>query len=121
MASKAPIGLLQVLDRLIGLAEQEDDPAEIVQDTTDVRPVAALLVELLGVLGVGASDEPFAFALVDEEGRKFSGPRGRVADRVGELERGLDVGARGSEVPLMLVRARAPVEDLGAQAFAGTA
>ena len=41
-----------------------------------------------------------------------------VADALDELERQLDVGARGVEVALMLVRARAPLEDLGPEPVA---
>ena len=44
-----------------------------------------------------------------------------VADRLDELERVLDVGARGGEIALVLVGARAPLEDLGAQAVARAA
>ena len=43
-----------------------------------------------------------------------------VADESAELEGNLDVGPRGVEVPLTLVAARAPVVDLGPQAFAGS-
>ena len=41
--------------------------------------------------------------------------------RLDELERVLDVGDGGVEVALVLVGARAPLEDLGAQPVAGAA
>ena len=68
--------LLEVGDRLLGLAEQEVEPAEVVQDLADVRLVAALLVQLLGLLGVEAREQQLAATLVDD----------------GEAE--VDVGAR---------------------------
>ena len=44
-----------------------------------------------------------------------------VAERFDELERVLDVGDGGVEVALVLVGARAPLEDLGAELVAGAA
>ena len=44
-----------------------------------------------------------------------------VAERLDELERVLDVGDGGVEVALVLVGARAPLEDLGAQPVARAA
>ena len=92
---------LQVVDRVVGLAEQVVQTAEVVQQPADVLTVAVLLVQLLRALGERPRAQPLAVALGDErslEGDVSDGQR--VVDAVGELERALDVLARGLEVAL---------------------
>src|SRR6185503_8323239 len=45
-----PIGVLEVLDRLVGLPQLEIESAEVVQELADVRLVGQLLVLRLGAL-----------------------------------------------------------------------
>ena len=61
-------GRLQLLDRLVRLAEQEAEAAEVVQQPTDGPLVVELLEEVLGPLGVVAREHPVAGALGDERG-----------------------------------------------------
>ena len=111
--------LLEVGDRLLRLSEQEVDPAEVVQHLPDVGAVTTLLVQALGLLGVEAREQPLAFSLVDD-GETEVDVRGeaRVAERLDELERVLDVRDGGVEVALVLVGTGAPLEDLGTQPVA---
>ena len=109
--------VLQTLDRLLGLAEQELEPTEVVQQPADVRAVGELLVLRLRPLGVGAREHPVAVALGEQRRLEVGlAERPRVVHRLGELERALDVLARGLEVALPAVAARAPREDVRAGA-----
>ena len=104
--------MLQVLDRPLGLAEQEVEPAEVVQEPADVGAVGELLVLRLCLLGIRAREHPVAVALGEHRGLEVRLPeRPAVLHRVGELERALDVLARCLEVALPAVAARAPRED----------
>ena len=108
--------LLEVLDRHLGLAEQELEAAEVVQQPADVGAVGELLVLRLRLLRVGAREHPVAVALGEERRLEVRGAeRTRVLERLGELERALDVLARGLVVALAAVAARAPREDVQAQ------
>ena len=105
--------VLQVLDRLLGLAEQELDAAEVVQQPADVRAVGELLVLRLRLLGVRARKHPVAVALGEHRRLEVRLSEGTcVVHRLGELERALDVLARGLVVALAPVAARAPREDV---------
>ena len=111
---------LQVLDRLVRLAEHEIEAAEIVQQTGEVPLVVQLLVEALRSLGVASREHPVAHALGDERGLDVDvGHRRAVVERLSELERALDVLARCLEVALAPVAARAVGEDVRAQEVAG--
>ena len=107
---------LQARDRLLGLAEQELEPAEVVQQPADVQPVGQLLVLRLRPLGVRAGEHPVPVALGDQRGLEVGlAERARVVHRLGELERARDVVARGLVVALAAVAARAPREHVRAQ------
>ena len=110
---------LQVVDRLLGLPEQEVQPAEVEHQPTDVALVVELLVERLRLLRVVARDDPVAHPLGDER-RLEVGVRddAAVVHALGELERGLDVLARCLEVALAAPAARAPAEDVGPEEVA---
>src|SRR5439155_12132950 len=58
-------GLLQERLRLVGLAEQEVEAAEVVQQPADAPPVGELLVVRLRALRVRAREHPVALALGD--------------------------------------------------------
>ena len=104
-------GVLQMLDRLLGLAEQELEPAEVVQQAADVDAVGELLVLVLRPLRVRAREHPVAAALGEHRGLEVRlAERATVLQRVGELERALDVLARSLVVALAPVAARAPGE-----------
>ena len=103
---------LQPLDRLVGLAEQELEPAEVVEQPADVAAVVQLLVRRLRPLGVRARQHPVPVALGDQRGLEVRLARGaHVVHRLGELERELDVLARRLVVALAAVAARPPGED----------
>ena len=110
---------LQVVDRLLGLAEHELEAAEVEHQAADVALVVQLLVDRLRLLRVVPRGDPVAHALCDERGLEV-----RVRDRapvVGaarELERCLDVLAGRLEVALAATAARPPAEDVGAQEVA---
>ena len=109
-------GLLEVLDRDLGLAEQELDRAEVVHQPADVRAVGELFVLRLGVLGVRAREHVVAVALGEHRRLEVRGAEcARILERLGELERALDVLARGLVVALAAVAPRAPREDVQAQ------
>ena len=113
------VGALQVLDRALGLAELEVEAAEVVQQAADVALVVELLVVGLRALRVAAREHPVAHALGDERGLEVDvRHRAVVVERLRQLERALDVLARGLEVALAAVAAGAPAEDLGAKQVA---
>ena len=100
---------LSRLDRLLGLAEQEVEAAEVVRQLADVRLVGELLVRGTCALGVRAGEQPVALALGDERRLEVGGAdRAAVVQRLGQLERALDVFARGLVVALAALAARAP-------------
>ena len=57
---------LQVLDRLVRLAEHQVQPAEVVQQAGEVPLVVQLLVEALRPLGIAPREHPVAHPLRDE-------------------------------------------------------
>src|SRR3954465_14285709 len=104
--------MLQMLDGLLGLPEEELEPPEVVQEPADVRAVRELLVLRLRLLGVGAGEDPVTVALCEHRRLEVGlTERTCVVHRLGELERALDVLARGLVVPLAPVAARAPRKD----------
>src|SRR5215210_6587416 len=112
--------LVQLLDRLLGLAEGEVDPAEVVQDAPDGRAVRDLLELRLRLLGVLAGENPLPLALGDERRLEVDTRDGAgVVETFRELERALEILARGLEVALTPVAARAQPQDLGPKAVAG--
>src|SRR5581483_832409 len=58
--------LLEALDRPLGLAEQEVEDAEVVQQAADVRAIGQLLVRRLRPLRVRPREHPLPVALGDE-------------------------------------------------------
>ena len=73
-----------------------------------------LLVELLGTFGKGPGTKPLPVPLGDERRlERDVRNRQRVVEPLGELERELDVLARGLEVALTPGAARTPLENAG--------
>src|SRR5436309_5374052 len=97
----------------------EVEAAEVVEQPADVSLVVDLLVVGLRALSVIARLDPVPHPLADKRSLEI-GVRGlaRIVERLRELERALDVLARCFEVPLAPVAARAPPEDVGAEAVA---
>src|SRR6187200_1704227 len=111
-----PIGVLQVLDRLVGLPQLEIESAEVVQELANIRLVGQLLVLRLGALRVRAGEHPVPGALSDERSLEIVvGDRAPVVQSLGELERALDVLPRGFPVALASIAAGAPAESVGAE------
>src|SRR5438270_13683461 len=107
---------LQIVDRLVGLAEQVVETAEIVQQATDVLAVAMRLVELFRTLGERPGAKPLAVPLRDDRGLEgHVRDRQRVVEAIGELECALDVLTRSFEVSLPAGATRAPFEDVRAE------
>ncbi len=105
--------VLEMLDRLLGLAEQELEAAEVVQQAADVDAVCELLVLTLRPLGIGTREHPVTAALGEHRSLEVRLPeRAQILHRIGELECVLDVLARG------LVVALAPVAVADRQASA---
>src|SRR5436190_3402361 len=87
--------LLQEADRLVGLAEEEVQAAEIVRQLADVDLVGELLVGSARLLGVVPREHPVPLAVGDERRLEVGGAdRARVVRVLGELKRALDVLAR---------------------------
>ena len=110
-------GFLQELGRALAVAEEERQPAEVVEQPPDVEPVLLLLVERLRPLGVRAREHPLPLALRDD--RRLEIPvreRLSITEPLGELEGRLDVGARGLPVTLAPITTRPPPEDAASQA-----
>src|SRR6185312_7541492 len=111
-----PIGVLEVLDRLVGLPQLEIESAEVVQELADVRLVGQLLVLRLGALRIRAGEHPVPGALGDERSLEIAvGDPTAPLSSLGELERALDVLPRGFPVALAPVAAGAPAEGVGAE------
>src|SRR5919108_516032 len=137
MARRRELGkaLLRLRERLLGLVETslleqgaaEDelgvaDLVEVVQEPADVDGIVDRLVELLRALRMLARAWPVAVPLGDERGLEVGvGDSLVVAHRLGELERTLDVLARGLPVAVTAIAARAPLEDVRAEAVAALA
>ena len=103
---------LSRVDRPVGPAEQELEPAEVVEQPADVAAVAQLLVRRLRLLRVRPRQHPVPVALGDQRGLEVRVARGaHVVHRLRELERELDVLARRLVVALPPVAARAPRVD----------
>src|SRR5947207_15226517 len=108
-----------MLDRLLGLAEVEVQATEVVEQPADVSLVVDLLVVGLRALSVIARLDPVPHPLADKRSLEVGVRRlSRIVERLSELERTLDVLARCFEVPLASVAARAPAENVGAEAVA---
>ena len=112
-------GVLELLDRLLRLAEQEVEPAEVVQQLADVGLVGELLVLALRALRVRPREQPVAVALGDQRGLEEDvGDGAPVVQALGELERALDVLAGGLPVALPAIAAGAPAQDVRAERVA---
>ena len=112
--------VLEVFDRLVGPAEEVGQPAEVVEQATDVLAVGELLVVRAGALGVRPSEHPVALALGDERRLEVHlGGCAPVAKALGQLERTLDVFPCRLPVALAAVAARTPAEDLRSQQVVG--
>src|SRR5438270_5052646 len=117
-----PEGLLEERDGLLGVAEHERQPAEVVEQAADVERIVDRLVELLRALPERAGAAPLAGALRDERSLEVDVcDRLVVAQRLGELERALDVLACRLPVALAAVAARAPLQDVRAEPVAALA
>src|SRR6185503_16532603 len=117
-----PIGVLEVLDRLFGLSKLEVESAEVVQELADIRLVGELLVLRLGALRVRTSEHPVARALGDQRSLEVvMSDRAPVVQAFCELQRTLDVLARGFPVALAPIAAGAPAEGARAKAVGGKA
>jgi len=102
-------GVLEVDDRFLGLAEEEVQAAEVVNQPADVEPVRELLILGLRALGVRTGEHPVALALGDERGIEVdAGDRARVIDSLGELERTARPGAGRWGAPPRRRRGRSP-------------
>ena len=109
----------QMIDRLLGMPEQELKAAEVEHQAAGVSLVVQLLVDRLRLLCVLAGEHPVAHLLGDERGLEVrSGDDPRVVHRLRELDRALDVLARGLVVGLSATTTRAPREDPRAQQVA---
>ena len=103
---------------LLGIAEQEGQAAEVVQEPADAEPVVLLLVELLRPLGVRAREHPLSVPLRDDRRLEVAVRECvAVAEPLGELERRLDVLTRPLQVVLAPVAPRPPAEDPRAEAI----
>src|SRR5712691_1793815 len=92
---------LEIRDRVVGLAEQEVQAAEVVEHSAEVLAVAVRLVELLRAFGERARPEPLAIAFCDERCLESDvRNRQRVVESLCKLQRALDVLARGFEIAL---------------------
>jgi hypothetical protein len=111
--------LVQLLDRVLGLPEQEVDPPKVVEEPADRSAVGDLLVLRLCLLGVLARQDPVALPLGDERSLEVGArDRARVVERFRELERALEVLACGLVVSLPAVAARSTAQNVGAQPVA---
>src|SRR5262249_35927811 len=112
--------LLEQLHCLVGVAEQEVQPAEVVRELADMDAMGKLRIGLTGALGVIARQHPVALAVCDERRLEEGGAdRAEIFDPLRKLERALDVVPRSFEVTLALPAARAPREDVGLERVAG--
>src|SRR4030095_2996957 len=120
LVEKHAVRALEMLERLLGLAEVEVQATEVVEQPTDVTFVVDLLVVGLRALRIVARLDPMPHPLADKRSLEVR-VRGlaRIVERLGELERALAVPARCFKFPLRPVAPRAPPEDVGAQAVAG--
>src|SRR5207237_1965764 len=108
--------LVETRERLVGLPEQELESAEVVEQLADVRAVAQLFVLRLRALRIRAREHPMAVALRDQRGLEVRlAECACVVQRLRELERALDVLARGLIVALAAIAPRAPGEDVRAK------
>src|SRR4029450_11814941 len=97
------------------LAEEEADPAEVVQHLADGRAVGDLFELRLGLLGVLPGEDPLALPLGHERRVEVdAGDGAGVVESLRQLERALEILARRLVVALAPVAARAETEDLGA-------
>ena len=91
-------------------------PPRLFSRRPTLRAIGELFVVRLRLLGVGAGEHPVPVALGEHRGLEVHGSEcPRVAQRLGELERALDVLARGLVVALAAVAPRAPGEYVQAQ------
>src|SRR5439155_18585812 len=96
------------------------DRAEVVRQLPDVHLVGELLVRRACALGVVAREHPMALAVGDERRLEICGAdRARIVRILRELERALDVFARGLVVALAAPAPRAPGQDVRAKLVGG--
>src|SRR5262249_32614764 len=105
--------LLEQLDRVLGVAEQEVEPPEVVRELTDMDAVGELRVSLPRPLGVIAGQHPVALAVGDERSLEVRGAdREEIVDTPRQLECPLDVVPGSLVIALTLPAARTPGEDV---------
>src|SRR5919109_1864326 len=111
--------LVQLLDRLLGLAQQEVETAEVVEHPADRRAVRDLLELCLRLLRVLPSQDPLALALGDKRRLEVdTGDGPGVVQTLGELERALEILASRLVVPLAPIAPRSQAQGLRAEAIA---
>src|SRR5205085_5105182 len=100
----------------------EVQAAEVVRELADMHPVGELLVRSPRPLGVVAREHPVALAVGDERSLEVRrADRAGIVRILGELERALDVLARGLVIALAAPAAGAPGEDVRAERVGGQA
>ena len=98
------------------MPEEEIDAAEVVHQPAEVLPVGQLLVNRTGALRVRAGKDPVALAVGDDRSlEEHVRRRLAVVQPFCELERTLDVLARGLEITTPAVAAGTPREDVRAE------
>src|SRR5919201_3943749 len=108
--------VLEERDGVIGVAEQERDRAEVVDEPAEVATIGELLVDRLGAFGVRPRQHPMPYADGDDRGLEEDvGRRMSVVEPFGELERALDVFAGSFEVATPAVAAGGPGKDVRAE------
>ena len=105
--------MLELLDRLVGVTEQELQPAEVERHATDVAIVLELLVEGTSLLRVGPRQDQVPVRSATIEAWKYVLASVRLSAPPAQARWRLDVLARGLEVALAPATGRPPVQDLG--------
>src|SRR5256885_14485267 len=98
------------------MAEEEVDAAEVVHQPAEVGAIRNLLVGGLRALRVRAGEDPVALAVGDDRSLEVDVRRGAlVVQALCELERALDVLARGLQIASPSIAAGPPGEHVGAK------
>src|SRR5439155_8320745 len=108
--------VLEEVHRFFGMAEEEVDPAEVVEQAPEIPAVRQLLVRGLGTLRIGTCKHPVTLAIGDDRRLEVDvGGRALVVQALGQLECAFDVLARGLQIAASAITARAPRKDVGTQ------
>src|SRR3989440_6531457 len=98
------------------MTEEEAEAAEVVHQPAEVRAIRNLLVRSFRALGIRTGEDPVALSVGDDRGLEVDVRGGAlVIQALGELERALDILARGFEVTAAPVAARPPGEHVRAK------